>query len=103
MTFQDLRRNEVKLRSRNYFSTSWTNPKGTNPFRTNPKGTYPLCGLIHVVDVSRRELRSYVFRRIFHPTTPTLFLANALKRPITLTNRLQRFLERRELVESGVE
>jgi hypothetical protein len=36
-------------------SMLWTNPEGTNPFRTNPVGMYPLCGLIHFVDVSRRD------------------------------------------------
>jgi hypothetical protein len=33
-------------------------PEGTNPFRTNPDGMDPLCGLIHNVDVSRRDLSS---------------------------------------------
>jgi hypothetical protein len=36
-------------------------PEGTNPFRNNPEGMYPLCGLIHVVDVSRRERSTLVF------------------------------------------
>ena len=39
-----------------FLPTSWTNPEGTNPYRTDPEGMYPLCGLIHGVDVSRREI-----------------------------------------------
>ena len=46
---------QFQLRSRNIHSTSWMYPQGTNPFRTNPEGMYPLCGLIHNVDVSRRD------------------------------------------------